>query len=381
MTYIYSMRDLNFNIFNLIIFAGIIQGLIFSFIILVNKNYKSKTNNFIAYTVLSLTLSNLQYWFIDINVYNLSSFFNKLRIPCDVLIVPTFYLFVKSYLNLKKNKAIINSFIIIFSVNLIFNLFYYFNILFSKNGFRNINILLETFSFILNLTLIIIIFRIVINYEITSKNYNKHIITNQTKWIKHILIIGGIICLFWFIIIMYMQSKYHIGGLQIYYPLWICISFLVYWISYVAIINSKVKNERVIIRQAISQKKEISSLKPITRVNNSTLYCKITHYIKNDKAYLNPDISIKIIARKFNKSEGYISQIISANNSLNFSEIINSFRIATAKEMLVDKNFNNYTITAIGLEAGFKSRSSFYSAFKKLENKTPMQFKKDVQNS
>ena len=48
--------------------------------------------------------------------------------------------------------------------------------------------------------------------------------------------------------------------------------------------------------------------------------------------------------------------------------------------MLIDNNFKHYTVTAIGLECGFNSRSSFYAIFKKYTNKTPSQYKKEVRN-
>ncbi len=55
-------------------------------------------------------------------------------------------------------------------------------------------------------------------------------------------------------------------------------------------------------------------------------------------------------------------------------------RIEDAKQMLNNRMFNNYTIVAIGLEAGFNSKASFYRAFKKFTNKTPNDYKKDVSN-
>ena len=47
-----------------------------------------------------------------------------------------------------------------------------------------------------------------------------------------------------------------------------------------------------------------------------------------------------------------------------------------AKNILLDPEFENYTIAAIGLECGFNSKSTFYAAFKKFTSLSPSAFKK-----
>lgn len=213
------MKELNFNIYNIIIFSGIIQGLIFSSIVLFNNKYKSITNFFIALTVLVLSLSNLQYWFMDVEFKGILSIFDKLRIPCDMLIVPSFYLYVTSYLQERIERKLVVFFIVPFIISLVFNLFYYYDLFFTEKGFININIALETFSLLFNLILIILILRKIFNYEKVNKLYNKDLVKVGTKWLKQILYIGGAMCLFWVAEIIYMQSSYNKGGLSIYYPL------------------------------------------------------------------------------------------------------------------------------------------------------------------
>mgnify|MGYP000288909670 CR=1 FL=1 len=100
------MNDLNFNIYNIIIIAGVIHGFIFSLIILINKNLKSFTNNFLAFTILSLSLSNLQYWLIDTNIIPRYFYENNtvLYLPFEFLMLPFFYFFVKSFIQQKVLK-------------------------------------------------------------------------------------------------------------------------------------------------------------------------------------------------------------------------------------------------------------------------------------
>lgn len=372
------MGELNFNIFNLIIFAGIIQGLIFSFVVLVLKKYRSKANVFIALTVLVLSLSNLQYWFMDIEIKGTFAIFNNLRIPCDTLIVPFFFLYVNSYLQKKIEVKLVILLSVPFAVSLIFNIFIFYGFLIDRSYYRNINIALESLSFVFNLILIIVIILNISKYEKGNSQYDKTKIKSQTKWLKQILYIGIVMCLFWFGEIIYMQTKYN-TTLSIYYPLWISISFLVYWISYVALFHSKIYNERRMLRGStfIQNKTQTVSIQK----RNVVLYNDIFSWIIDEKVYLNPNLSLSDVAVQFDVSKGYLSQILNSYSQLNFNDLINKHRVEEAKRMLANSEFDNYTILSVGFESGFNSKSSFYTAFKKFTNKTPVAFKKDVRNN
>ena len=75
-------------------------------------------------------------------------------------------------------------------------------------------------------------------------------------------------------------------------------------------------------------------------------------------------------------SQGHLSKIINTELGVGFKDYINALRVEEAKTYLLDKEFSNYTLVAIGLEAGFNSKSAFNSSFKKITGETPSQFKK-----
>ncbi len=60
---------------------------------------------------------------------------------------------------------------------------------------------------------------------------------------------------------------------------------------------------------------------------------------------------------------------------MNFSNFVNDFRIKYAAEILLDDNYKNFTIEAIGNLSGFSSKSAFNATFKKIIGVTPSEYK------
>ena len=60
-----------------------------------------------------------------------------------------------------------------------------------------------------------------------------------------------------------------------------------------------------------------------------------------------------------------------------FKTYLNEFRIREACRRLLDnENFGNFTIRAIHQELGFRTATSFVSAFRKVTGMTPSEYKK-----
>ncbi len=96
--------------------------------------------------------------------------------------------------------------------------------------------------------------------------------------------------------------------------------------------------------------------------------------MEEKKLYKNSNIKLKDIAHELEVSTHYLSQLLNDNLGKSFAQHINTLRTEEAKELL-QKN-DQFTLEAIGLEAGFSSKSTFYATFKKLTGTTPAEFKK-----
>lgn len=99
----------------------------------------------------------------------------------------------------------------------------------------------------------------------------------------------------------------------------------------------------------------------------------IKQAIEEEKLYLNPDFSLPMLSSKTGMSRHHISQIINVELNCNFSKLVNNYRIEEAKRLLQEERF--IKMEQLAYQIGYKSKSSFFIAFKKATNLTPAQYR------
>lgn len=92
--------------------------------------------------------------------------------------------------------------------------------------------------------------------------------------------------------------------------------------------------------------------------------------------YKDATLKLPDVAKLLEVNTSYLSQYFNDNLGKSFTSYINEYRIESASKMIQTNNV--LTLEAIGNECGFKSNSSFYSAFKKIKGMTPAQYKKKL---
>ena len=101
---------------------------------------------------------------------------------------------------------------------------------------------------------------------------------------------------------------------------------------------------------------------------------KISSYLHKEKPFLDPEFDMADLS----KAVGADSKVVSFACKLllhkKFTDLRSQLRIEHAKKLLSNGVTENVTIDAIGISAGFKSRSTFYEAFKAETGMTPSQY-------
>ncbi|MEP3372188.1 MAG: helix-turn-helix domain-containing protein [Maribacter dokdonensis] len=116
----------------------------------------------------------------------------------------------------------------------------------------------------------------------------------------------------------------------------------------------------------------------LSNAADEVTFKEIETFVDNNLFYTNSQASLKNLATQLAIHPNQISKTINSDFGSNFNHYINSKRIDLAKERLVDPQFSHLTIEAIGETVGFKSKSAFYNAFKKISGISPSKFAKSI---
>lgn len=104
---------------------------------------------------------------------------------------------------------------------------------------------------------------------------------------------------------------------------------------------------------------------------------KITHYMHLNKPYLNHLLTLENLAKQLDISPRILSHIINHHFNKNFFEFINHYRIEESKLLLEAESNRKATMMDIMDAAGFNSKATFNTFFKKLVGTTPTQYRKN----
>ncbi len=103
---------------------------------------------------------------------------------------------------------------------------------------------------------------------------------------------------------------------------------------------------------------------------------KLVTFVETEKPYLSPELTLSELSKQVKIPPHYVSQVINEKLKCNFLDFINQYRVKEAQAKLVDPKCNHYTVISIAYDAGFNSKSTFYTAFKKQTMMTPSQYRK-----
>lgn len=101
---------------------------------------------------------------------------------------------------------------------------------------------------------------------------------------------------------------------------------------------------------------------------------RIVHFIETKKPYLKVDFSVHDISRELNIPHLRVSNCFNKQLDITFPEYRNRLRIEHAVKLLNENAHYQMSIEGIALQSGFKTKSSFYAAFRVVYGMTPTEW-------
>ncbi len=107
----------------------------------------------------------------------------------------------------------------------------------------------------------------------------------------------------------------------------------------------------------------------------------LEHLLLNKKLFINPDLRIVDVAVLLGTNRTYLSKFVNDTMQVNFSDLVNQYRLEYAKSLMLDEENKELELKDIAHYSGFSSISSFYRVFKDKEKITPGDFRKSLKQN
>ncbi len=390
-----NIRSEMVPIFYLNVFAVAAQLTIVA--ILLFRNNNSNTNKLLAlimfYPALNITLNIFYIIFQNHNLLFLS--------PLNISITLTFGPVLLAYIGLIQGKTLRITprywFHFLPAVLILFSTVYYF-VIPEQERIRIMQQLLEgndLYTNFINLLLLchimaylIVAFRRVKQHAGSARNFYAYTAEIEVKWpqtIVNLLLLLNLLILLAYGIPIILSGQAHIYSDLVAAPvaaiiLYVCIIYKGF--SYHVIFDkftyarfmettAPIDNFVQEVRQKNKSGNRFEDIELIQETRR-----KIDALFSESKIHTCPQLKLHTVATMLNMSPAVLSRFINTHIETSFFDLVNTHRVEEAKKMLTNTDYQHYKIESIGEMAGFSSKASFFSIFKKHMNQTPHTYKK-----
>jgi len=237
----------------------------------------------------------------------------------------------------------------------------------AKNGFDEVEFFTQIIFFLFYCFLSLQLLK---NYQQTIKQNYSNLQDKDLIWAKY-LIMGSLVAMGVSGLLTILQLNFGESSWNSDYLTVFPLALMIIYLGYHGLTQSQVLIPEFIVQQTIpnisAEEKENTPIKHhlsnITKTEIATLKSRLFEVLEKEKPYLKEELTLDMLDHSIKTS---------------FYDLINSYRVKEVKAKMNDQAYSHYTLLAIGLDSGFKSKSSFNRIFKKKTGATPSQYKKEL---
>ena len=193
------------------------------------------------------------------------------------------------------------------------------------------------------------------------------------KWLRNIAF--GLSAI-WFLVLLQWFVQLPFSGNV---PVYIGVTLFVFFLGFMGLrhgdIFSEVKTGEKVENKTVTTKPDTYKKSSISSLEAKRIAEEMERLLNEERFFLKSRLALYEIAKALDVSSHTLSQVLNKHLGTNFFDYINSYRVEEAKKLLVDSEYDSFTLLAIALESGFNSKSSFNRIFKKHVGMTPSEYK------
>ena len=96
--------------------------------------------------------------------------------------------------------------------------------------------------------------------------------------------------------------------------------------------------------------------------------------METERLFLDNELGLPELAKEMYISSHDLSYLLNEGFGMNFFQFINTYRVNEAKQLMLSDKHRHLNLLGIAYSAGFNSKTTFNTAFKKETGLSPSQF-------
>ncbi len=372
------------EIFGTICIAGAIQAVLLFFALIIKRNNR-RANLFLSIFMFFTAVDALELYLASRGHVLFSQPYQVSIIPYSFVFGPSLFLYsalmtARIDRLTRRHLLLYAPFLVILTANII--LFLFFDTPVAPRAVPAAHMIIGGGGFIFEAILYAASLRMIHAYTARLKEYFSAIDTLKLSLFRAALAVLFIV------VIVFFLSLISEGGVRREYKLPDIIAVLVsmglgFAFALMAMIQPEIFNRVRLMEKAVpgdaggepSPKYEKLRL-PDTKEEQYSRMLK--ELMEDRKLYLKEELTLQDLADELSLSPQHLSMLLNVRFRQNFYNFVNAYRVEEVKRKLADPACTHGNILSIAFGAGFNSKSTFNTMFKKFTGKTPKQFRADL---
>ena len=383
---------MSFSLINIILFLAAAQGLLLA-VLIFQKHRRLFANRFLGSIMLFYSILLIQMLLTDLEFDRKFPHLMIVPLGISLLIGPLHYLYTKSLIQSwsKINKSEWLHFLpfIIYEISIIPQFFKPKEQLMTEMQMVYIEglplkfVLFNWIILFLSLTYLLLTAWLLNRYAHTIKNVFSTIEKIRLDWLRNITYMGIFV-----VSIFLLENILLLFGIELS-PVFnitsIVVAIFIYLMGYMGLLKSEIFAEPIVAKsirelpdlqyQKFEEQQPRYEKSGLSPDRAKQYLADLLNLMEKQKPYINSDLTLTQLAEMLSITPHNLSEILNTRLNQSFFDFVNQYRVEEVKKTLIDPKKQHLTVLAIGLDAGFNSKTSFNTTFKKYTGMTPSEYK------